>query len=131
MRAAAQAPLAAGMPPPPARPPPGEPRPTGLRTVQLQVSGMRCASCVGRVEKALLAVPGVSTSSVNLATETATVQTQATGVQAGTKGSAQHGAEDSAQDGALLQALQRAGSDAQVAADNPGSPLPDRPAAPV
>ena len=40
----------------------------------LQIEGMTCASCVGRVEKALLKVPGVSTASVNLATERATVQ---------------------------------------------------------
>ena len=41
---------------------------------QLQVSGMTCASCSARVEKALLKVPGVSSASVNLATERATVQ---------------------------------------------------------
>ena len=40
----------------------------------LQIEGMTCASCVARVEKALLKVPGVSTASVNLATERATVQ---------------------------------------------------------
>ncbi|HSV50718.1 MAG TPA: heavy metal translocating P-type ATPase [Burkholderiaceae bacterium] len=45
--------------------------PEGIR---LQVSGMTCASCVARVEKALLKVPGVSAASVNLATEKATVQ---------------------------------------------------------
>ena len=39
----------------------------------LQVEGMSCASCVGRVEKALRAVPGVLDASVNLATERATV----------------------------------------------------------
>ena len=37
------------------------------------VAGMSCASCVGRVEKALRAVPGVAEASVNLATERATV----------------------------------------------------------
>jgi Cu+-exporting ATPase len=42
-------------------------------TIELSVSGMTCASCVGRVEKALKAVPGVSDASVNLATERATV----------------------------------------------------------
>ena len=41
---------------------------------QLQIEGMTCASCVSRVEKALLKVPGVSGASVNLATEKATVQ---------------------------------------------------------
>jgi Cu+-exporting ATPase len=44
------------------------------RTIELQVSGMSCASCVGRVEKALGRVPGVVAASVNLATERATVQ---------------------------------------------------------
>lgn len=39
----------------------------------LQVEGMTCASCVGRVEKALKKVPGVSSAVVNLATEKATV----------------------------------------------------------
>ena len=39
------------------------------------VTGMTCASCVGRVEKALAQVPGVQSASVNLATETATVAT--------------------------------------------------------
>ena len=39
----------------------------------LDVSGMSCASCVARVEKALRAVPGVAEASVNLATERATV----------------------------------------------------------
>lgn len=40
---------------------------------ELAIEGMTCASCVGRVEKALLAVPGVSAATVNLATEKATV----------------------------------------------------------
>lgn len=44
----------------------------------LQVDGMTCASCVARVEKALLKVPGVSSASVNLATEKATVQALST-----------------------------------------------------
>lgn len=39
------------------------------------IEGLTCASCVGRVEKALNAVPGVETVSVNLATERATVRT--------------------------------------------------------
>ncbi|MBA4352134.1 MAG: copper-translocating P-type ATPase [Rhodobacter sp.] len=42
-------------------------------TVVLDVEGMTCASCVGRVERALKAVPGVKTASVNLATERAEV----------------------------------------------------------
>ncbi len=42
---------------------------------RIQITGMTCASCVSRVEKALAKVPGVSGVSVNLATEQATVQT--------------------------------------------------------
>ena len=37
------------------------------------VREMSCASCVGRVEKALLAVPGLQQAQVNLAAETATI----------------------------------------------------------
>ena len=39
----------------------------------LPISGMTCASCAGRVEKALAKVPGVTSVSVNLATEHARV----------------------------------------------------------
>ncbi|TCS59047.1 Cu+-exporting ATPase [Primorskyibacter sedentarius] len=41
--------------------------------VVLNVASMSCASCVGRVDKALSAVPGVLAVNVNLATETARV----------------------------------------------------------
>ena len=41
--------------------------------VTLNISAMSCASCVGRVDKALAAVRGVLDVSVNLASETATV----------------------------------------------------------
>ena len=41
--------------------------------VTLNVDSMSCASCVGRVDKALADVPGVVSVSVNLAAETATV----------------------------------------------------------
>ncbi len=43
------------------------------QSLQLQIDGMTCASCVSRVEKALKQVPGVLSASVNLATETAEV----------------------------------------------------------
>ena len=43
-------------------------------TVELAISGMTCASCVGRVEKALRRVPGVVDATVNLATERATAR---------------------------------------------------------
>lgn len=41
------------------------------RTVELQIGGMTCASCVGRVERALGKLPGVERVSVNLASERA------------------------------------------------------------
>ena len=40
----------------------------------LLVQGMTCASCVGRVEKAIARVEGVASASVNLATERAEVR---------------------------------------------------------
>ncbi|WP_439877146.1 heavy metal translocating P-type ATPase [Pseudomonas prosekii] len=40
-------------------------------SLQLSIDGMTCASCVGRVERALRKVPGVSSVSVNLANERA------------------------------------------------------------
>ena len=43
-------------------------------TIQLGITGMTCASCVGRVEKALRKVDGVEDATVNLATEAATVR---------------------------------------------------------
>ena len=43
------------------------------RPVDLAIEGMTCASCVARVERALLSVPGVTSATVNLATERATV----------------------------------------------------------
>jgi P-type Cu+ transporter len=46
------------------------------REWRINIGGMSCASCVGRVEKALLQVPGVLSAGVNLATESASVQAQ-------------------------------------------------------
>ena len=63
-------------------------------TLDLQVSGMTCASCVRRVERALAVVPGVLSVEVNLATETARVQTAGADLPA------------------LIAALRRAGYDA-------------------
>ena len=45
-----------------------------LKSVAVQIEGMTCASCVGRVEKSLKAVDGVTSAAVNLATETAQVE---------------------------------------------------------
>ena len=47
--------------------------PESLHSLDLGISGMTCASCVGRVERALRKVPGVQDASVNLATESARV----------------------------------------------------------
>ncbi|MFD0668223.1 heavy metal translocating P-type ATPase [Ramlibacter sp. GCM10027632] len=47
--------------------------PDSPATLDLGVGGMTCASCVGRVERALRKLPGVQEASVNLATESARV----------------------------------------------------------
>ncbi|MCA8322736.1 heavy metal translocating P-type ATPase [Burkholderia cepacia] len=54
----------------------GHPLPANS-TIELDIDGMTCASCVSRVEKALAKVPGVTRASVNLATERATVDVTA------------------------------------------------------
>jgi len=64
-------------------------------TIELAVEGMTCASCVGRVERALKTVPGVSDAIVNLAIERATVRGVA-------------GAD------ALIAAVEKAGYDARA-----------------
>ena len=46
-----------------------------IQTIDLNISGMSCASCAGRIERALGAVPGVKNVSINLASERAHVQT--------------------------------------------------------
>jgi Cu+-exporting ATPase len=52
--------------------------------VTLAVTGMTCAGCVGRVERALKAVPGVTAANVNLATGRAEVAFVAGAVDANT-----------------------------------------------
>jgi Cu+-exporting ATPase len=47
--------------------------PAATEVLRLSIADMSCASCVGRVERALTAVPGVVAAEVNLATEQATV----------------------------------------------------------
>ncbi|HEY6134599.1 MAG TPA: heavy metal translocating P-type ATPase [Rubrivivax sp.] len=74
-------------PAPPAQPPAAE------RDWRLAIEGMTCASCVSRVEKALLRVPGVLRAEVNLATESATVTAAATDID----------------EAALVAAVERAG----------------------
>lgn len=45
-----------------------------LANTELSIEGMTCASCVGRIERALAGVKGVRSTHVNLATERATVE---------------------------------------------------------
>ena len=70
-------------------------------TRDLGIKGMTCASCVGRVERALLAVPGVISASVNLAT-----------------GRAQVMAVPGISDADLLLAVERAGYEAMIILDD-------------
>src|SRR5690606_12994999 len=72
----------------------------GETSTEFAIDGMTCASCVGRVEKALTRVPGVLSASVNLATEKAMVRHLAAGAVSA---------------GDLLEAVQRAGYAARVA----------------
>lgn len=69
------------------------------RTVDLDVEGMTCASCVNHVTKSLQAIPGVS-AAVNLATERAVVD-----------------APENIDNAALLAAIESAGYHARVHAD--------------
>src|SRR5579859_523912 len=54
-------------------PVPAEPDGASAHTTELAISGMTCASCVRRVERSLIKLPGVAEANVNLATERATV----------------------------------------------------------
>ncbi|MGH7364621.1 MAG: heavy metal translocating P-type ATPase, partial [Candidatus Methylomirabilales bacterium] len=45
-----------------------------LATVAIPIRGMSCASCVDKIERGLLAIPGVIHAAVNLAAEKATVE---------------------------------------------------------
>ena len=69
------------------------------RKLEIAVEGMTCASCVRRVENAVLKVPGVLAASVNLATERASVELL--------------GGE--AQQSGVLKAIEAAGYAAQLA----------------
>ncbi len=55
--------------------------PAGTEQTRLQITGMTCASCVGKVDRALRAVPGVVEVNVNLADDSAVV-THAAGLVA-------------------------------------------------
>ncbi|NHC09636.1 heavy metal translocating P-type ATPase [Stutzerimonas degradans] len=67
------------------------------QVVELAIEGMTCASCVGRVERALLKVPGVRSAAVNLASERARVELLGT-----------------LEPNALIQAVESAGYHAQA-----------------
>ena len=77
LQAAVQAPAARAALPTPvseqATPAASSVTPEASGDVVLPVTGMTCASCVHRIEKALTKVPGVREASVNLATEKARV----------------------------------------------------------
>ena len=70
-------------------------------SIELSIEGMTCASCVGRVEKALKKVQGVQQANVNLATEQAWIQ-----------------ADSSVQADDLIKAVNRAGFDAKLLTHN-------------
>lgn len=72
-----------------------------VQSLELAIEGMTCASCVGRVERALLKVPGVRSATVNLANERARIEVL--------------GPLDSA---ALIQAVEAAGYTAQAVDKN-------------
>jgi heavy metal translocating P-type ATPase len=78
------------------------------KPLSIDIEGMTCASCVARVEKALLKVPGVTSATVNLATERATVQASG----------------DDAVD-ALVKAIERAGYKGQQTAESHQHSLSD------
>ncbi len=67
-------------------------------TTEFAISGMTCASCVRRVERSLSKVPSVSSASVNLATERATVSYDTASVTPA----------------ALIEAVERAGYGAEA-----------------
>ncbi|MFM0331969.1 heavy metal translocating P-type ATPase [Paraburkholderia strydomiana] len=85
---------------------------TPTRTAELEIGGMTCASCAMRVEKALAKVPGVASASVNLATETASVNLTAAAAAA------------AAASDALIAAVKKAGYEAALLAPPDAAPEP-------
>jgi len=53
-----------------------------METIQLKVTGMMCEACVGHVQKALRAVPGVQEVTVDLKAAGATVRHEKSDVAA-------------------------------------------------
>ena len=70
--AAPESPTENGAPASPSAPP-SAPHAVGAQTINIPVTGMHCAACVGRVQQALDATPGVASAVVNLMTNLATV----------------------------------------------------------
>ena len=81
--------------------------------IVLDISGMSCAACVTRVERAIRKVPGVAEVSVNLVTERATVAAPGAHVPA----------DDTVQ--AIVQAIARAGYEAAPVPDETHAPPAD------
>ena len=69
---------------------------------QYQITGMSCASCVARVEKAVRAVPGVKEVSVSLLTNSM-------------------GVEGEADPGSVIHAVEAAGYGARQQGTDPGA----------
>ena len=81
--------------------------PTSLQTTRLTVPGMRCAGCISKVERGLLALDGVSAARVNLSAKRVTVDHAET-----------------LDDIALVDALERIGFEAQAIEIPPPQPPP-------
>ncbi|MEJ8845371.1 heavy metal translocating P-type ATPase [Variovorax rhizosphaerae] len=79
--------------------------------LDISVGGMTCASCVGRVERALRQVPGVTAATVNLATESARVAWAGEGAGEG-------------MDARLRRAVRAAGYEPRVAVAGPEPEIP-------
>lgn len=89
------------------------------QTSTLDITGMTCASCVRRVEKALAAVPGVLETSVNFATEKALIRFEAGAVSQGALTEAVEGAGYGVKAGAVETPRQPSESNPPVD-DEPG-----------
>jgi copper chaperone CopZ len=76
-----------------------DPEPGEGGEVAIEIGGMSCATCAGRVERALKAVPGVTKAEVNLASEHARVR---------------FASGRTPQPDALIEAVTAAGYDARV-----------------
>jgi Cu+-exporting ATPase len=86
---------------------------TPTPAVRLDIGGMTCAACSTRVERALGKVAGVTSASVNLATEQATVQTAPAATVTSTD---------------LIAAIEKAGYSASVTRDESDDVQPTSPA---